>query len=242
MKLEIENLGRIQHAEIDWRPLTVFVGPNGTNKTWAAYAAWTLANDLCPMRANEQATLGVWAKAVLEDVKSRINVAVQARESEPTRIPIPLDDLFVAHGPDVPSIEINGSVLSEALKVDSSLIGAARIEWSVPQSELVKRGSNRIEIEIQISDDDDPSPVRFLIDGRESRTLGTFYARRPLWEELDSAILSVLLYYFDDNIVLPAERIALTTMYNLMTPESFQLIATSGVLVHESTPLRAATC
>ena len=40
MKLTINKLGRIQHAEIDIRPLTVFIGPNGTNKTWTAYALY----------------------------------------------------------------------------------------------------------------------------------------------------------------------------------------------------------
>ena len=38
MKVEIRNLGVIKQAEIDLRPLTVFVGPNNTGKTWAAYA------------------------------------------------------------------------------------------------------------------------------------------------------------------------------------------------------------
>ena len=43
MKLIVNKLGRIDHAEIDVRNLTVFVGPNGTNKTWTAYALYGLA-------------------------------------------------------------------------------------------------------------------------------------------------------------------------------------------------------
>lgn len=39
MKLTVKNLGRIESAELDLRPLTMFVGKNGLNKTWAAYAA-----------------------------------------------------------------------------------------------------------------------------------------------------------------------------------------------------------
>lgn len=46
MKMTIQNLGRIKAAEIDLRPLTVFVGPNGTNKTWTAYAAYSLLREL----------------------------------------------------------------------------------------------------------------------------------------------------------------------------------------------------
>ena len=37
MKVEIHNLGVIEQAEIDLKPLTIFVGPNNTGKTWAAY-------------------------------------------------------------------------------------------------------------------------------------------------------------------------------------------------------------
>ncbi len=43
MKVEIRNLGVIEKAEIDLKPLTVFIGHNGTGKTWTAY---TLASIL----------------------------------------------------------------------------------------------------------------------------------------------------------------------------------------------------
>lgn len=38
MKLEVNNLGIVKRAEITLRPLTIFVGPNNTGKTWTAYA------------------------------------------------------------------------------------------------------------------------------------------------------------------------------------------------------------
>ncbi|MBV8695965.1 MAG: ATP-binding protein [Ktedonobacteraceae bacterium] len=37
MKVTIQNLGVIQKAEIDLRPLTIFIGPNNAGKTWLAY-------------------------------------------------------------------------------------------------------------------------------------------------------------------------------------------------------------
>lgn len=37
MKVTIQNLGVLDHAEFDLKPLTVFVGPNNAGKTWAAY-------------------------------------------------------------------------------------------------------------------------------------------------------------------------------------------------------------
>ncbi len=41
-RLTVENLGAIERAEMTIRPLTLFFGPNGTNKTWAAYALYGL--------------------------------------------------------------------------------------------------------------------------------------------------------------------------------------------------------
>ncbi len=37
MKIKVQDLGIIDKAEIDLRPLTVFIGDNGTGKTWTAY-------------------------------------------------------------------------------------------------------------------------------------------------------------------------------------------------------------
>jgi predicted ATPase len=37
MLIKLHNVGPIQEAEIELRPLTVFVGPNNTGKTWTAY-------------------------------------------------------------------------------------------------------------------------------------------------------------------------------------------------------------
>ena len=37
MKVAIKNLGAVREAEIELKPLTVFVGPNNTGKTWTAY-------------------------------------------------------------------------------------------------------------------------------------------------------------------------------------------------------------
>ncbi|MCB9678688.1 MAG: ATP-binding protein [Alphaproteobacteria bacterium] len=40
LKFGVRNLGRIREAGIEVRPLTMFVGRNGTNKSWTAYAIW----------------------------------------------------------------------------------------------------------------------------------------------------------------------------------------------------------
>ncbi|MCB9543939.1 MAG: hypothetical protein H6703_16040 [Myxococcales bacterium] len=45
-RLVVDRLGAIEHAELTIRPLTLFFGPNGTNKTWTAYAVYGLLHKL----------------------------------------------------------------------------------------------------------------------------------------------------------------------------------------------------
>ncbi len=46
MRLIAENLGRIARAQIELRPLTVFIGENGTNKTWVAHGLFKILEAL----------------------------------------------------------------------------------------------------------------------------------------------------------------------------------------------------
>lgn len=38
MKVQVCNLGAVKEGEVELKPLTVFIGPNNTGKTWTAYA------------------------------------------------------------------------------------------------------------------------------------------------------------------------------------------------------------
>jgi len=42
MKINIKNLGAVQTASIELKPLTIFIGENNTGKTWAAYTISSL--------------------------------------------------------------------------------------------------------------------------------------------------------------------------------------------------------
>ena len=37
MKIFVKGMGAIKEGEIEIKPLTVFIGPNNSGKTWAAY-------------------------------------------------------------------------------------------------------------------------------------------------------------------------------------------------------------
>ena len=42
--LNIKQLGPVKDSRIVWRPLTVFIGPNNTGKTYTAYLIHALLN------------------------------------------------------------------------------------------------------------------------------------------------------------------------------------------------------
>ncbi|ETD72648.1 hypothetical protein V757_03080 [Pelistega indica] len=42
MKFHLENVGKITSADIELKPLTIFIGQNGTGKTYAASAIWSI--------------------------------------------------------------------------------------------------------------------------------------------------------------------------------------------------------
>ena len=49
MKVRVRNLAKIREAEIEVKPLTIFVGKNGTNKSYMAhvvYGVYTVMDDL----------------------------------------------------------------------------------------------------------------------------------------------------------------------------------------------------
>ncbi len=46
MIVEVENLGPIRKGKVELKPLTVFIGPNNTGKTYLAYLISGLCADL----------------------------------------------------------------------------------------------------------------------------------------------------------------------------------------------------
>ncbi|RKG76509.1 hypothetical protein D7W82_35265 [Corallococcus sp. CA049B] len=73
MKLTVHKLGRITDAELDIRPLTVFSGHNGTNKTWLAWALFEL---LWPVSTGLNA-MDVLAVSTTDPLYSRVRERLQ---------------------------------------------------------------------------------------------------------------------------------------------------------------------
>ena len=44
MKFNISHVGKIESAEIEIKPLTIFIGQNNSGKTYAASSLWAILN------------------------------------------------------------------------------------------------------------------------------------------------------------------------------------------------------
>ncbi|NET87164.1 MAG: AAA family ATPase [Kamptonema sp. SIO1D9] len=74
MKIEICNLGVIEKAEIDLKPLTVFIGHNGTGKTWTAY---TLASIFSSYGYEQYLTTYLENKNITQQLYPPIDTAIE---------------------------------------------------------------------------------------------------------------------------------------------------------------------
>jgi|JI6StandDraft_1071083.scaffolds.fasta_scaffold05920_4 hypothetical protein len=95
MKLLAENLGRIVRAEIELRPLTVFVGENGTNKTWVAQGLFKILERL--RRHARQPALASESDSALAAVLNKRAAAIVQRArgtSGEARFEISREDLI----------------------------------------------------------------------------------------------------------------------------------------------------
>ncbi|MFD2722214.1 AAA family ATPase [Ignatzschineria indica] len=46
MQFIVENVGKIDRATFDLKPLTIFIGQNNSGKTYAASALWAAINSI----------------------------------------------------------------------------------------------------------------------------------------------------------------------------------------------------
>ncbi|MDO5356064.1 MAG: AAA family ATPase [Conchiformibius sp.] len=72
MKFQIENIGKIEFAEIELKPLTIFIGQNGSGKTYTATALWGVLNyinNLANKSSSEQKDLAPQEKNIIKNIK-----------------------------------------------------------------------------------------------------------------------------------------------------------------------------
>lgn len=72
MKIEVRNLGVITEAQIDLKPLTIFVGPNNAGKTWLAYTLAGILGDY-----GREKYVKAYINGSIEDTYPSLEAAIQ---------------------------------------------------------------------------------------------------------------------------------------------------------------------
>jgi hypothetical protein len=229
VKFRVEHLGQIASAELDIRPLTLLVGRNNTNKTWAAYALYGLL---------EQAA---WGQDLSKLAPAEPGVAQRPEHDAVARVVAPRVEQFAAAAFSAaspgtqtgqPSMTVSRSeLLSPGVQsftfhlVDKELAALLALPL-----ELTARSSASLRLDV----DEAPAPGMKIIilssdgvlelghvrggkDASRSVEHGSrfFFRSRPeLQRVLERALGDLALQSFRRVFALPAERKALTAIYN----------------------------
>lgn len=204
MKLTVHKLGRIDDAEIDLRPLTVFIGENGTNKTWVAYILHAL------VRAKARAaTKNIRMEAtIIEESAAPPELLAPYRQS----VARPDDEigfeLEVGNHDEVLEYNLDSATISTILMLDPTATSAAgatiayRIDdfgSSVAEAQCtVKHSGALVTTFAKLRNGRTTERRSTVLDG----SLGAFCAE----------IGQMLTKIADNAVVLPSERKALASL------------------------------
>ncbi|HEY1603525.1 MAG TPA: AAA family ATPase [Pirellulales bacterium] len=157
MQLVIEQLGRLNNVTVDIKPLTVFVGRNNTNKTWAAYALYGLAQSLSSKLYNWGTFsalsdyLTIPAELLTRISSAAANVfdrqkalAADAPETDVTEITVYRQELLEnLELPDPLRFTFNAQALGFLLSIDPALLGDARVSLECDRRRFLYDGVNK---------------------------------------------------------------------------------------------------
>jgi hypothetical protein len=217
VELILDKLGRIDHAGIEIRPLTVFVGENNTNKTWAAYCLWDLARRAMVGNPSgiDDAVLPIEPKEVEDAICAAVARAVgQSPKLIDAAVSVARQDLIHGINQTV-TFRLSPADISALLHIDDPEARAALIatpeEFRAEASIAELRVDNSLR-SVTVSYTGPGVPVKFA--AQWSPSMGD----DPVQASLTS-ILTRLAHGFMGRAVLlllPAERKALVQIYKVL--------------------------
>jgi hypothetical protein len=158
VRVTVQNLGRIKGAEFDLRPLTVFVGRNGTNKTWTAYSVFALAArstalqfttpPTTPADPTNAAAIDRLAKFVASKLPGPESKSPETTPNPPAVriVTFTREELAQAAHPFSTRHVATATELSPVLGAPPDILGDARVTWEVPVSEIGGAGASSVRI------------------------------------------------------------------------------------------------
>jgi len=236
MKLHIRNLGRIEEAEIDWRPLTVFVGETNTNKTWTAYAAYALAQGLqtrvgfrldekyFPSRSDSVSSISA---KITQEIKQRLSDVSHERDRLQELATHRRAELATYENSDGWQLRLTGAKLARCLALDASQFSETDVRLSVQNDgaltplwhdmrvflDTLELGGEGVSLQLNSDERRSTRSVHFPVTD-------DFFLF-----EIPSVIESLLLGFFSSVVPFPAERKALTSLYNLLGDQFEELLS-----------------
>jgi len=222
-KLRVQNLGRIKDAELSIRPLTVFVGPNNTNKTWTAYALYGLAQRLCSLQIAGEKLLSVTdsieidpqVRSVIETETTRYLDLVSS-STEATAVVDEIVRPQILKDVSCPvRLRATPNGLSRILAVAERDLPDASVTLELNKDQFATATWDRLLLRLQKS-----RPARFesSLTGKLAESF-EFVLIRQLDDGLFArdhvkpAISRLVFQNLVNVVALPAERIALVTSY-----------------------------
>ena len=245
MKLIIHKLGRLNNAELDIRSLTVFVGPNNTNKTWAAYSLYGLASKL-------SRTTFSFSGNSSRSIKHSAKIVKQISESVSRLLPTLTDYSLSEVRTQLKRSELANHCTAEDLFVEfdtrgiSSLLGIfeenpaiidTNVKLVLSDEEAKNPYYEDLEFVYQLSD---PPQVELVLSPARAGLL-PHRVRRPINRSttldqnpshpdgfqqflksiLEDSVSRMAFTFLDNTAVLPAERKALLSLDNSFFSRSF---------------------
>jgi hypothetical protein len=239
MRLRIQSLGKIEHASIEIRPITLLVGENNTNKTWTAYAAYGLMKLLSfdPSRLDGPrlaARSGAFGRRIREHATIAAQRISQSPESAIVDSQFQRSALLAGLDGEIEA-SLRGPDLAQVLAAPEALLSGASAVLSLSRADLEKGAefffisSQRDKGYTAWGESDKPPHPELLPPGAMARPdfrrlvaskgLGRFTARYTTEEgpltaiQITGLLRGFLASGFLEVVPLPAEREALVMLY-----------------------------
>lgn len=251
MKFTVANLGRITSAEIDVKPLTVFIGKTNTNKTWTAYSLYGILRSMTFLLRNaratpERITPHSNVDKAIKDVSLRTANVLAAKANEQAEAKAEEKDQTF-------TLEVTReSILNEALRsgerIDLSLQGDQIAKILAIESPVIKKAVATLAFDWEFFlSAGTVKSLRFVAQGQAITVLGqtpsggTFQldSFSRLEEKLTSDFIAdqievhirwLAFALFRDAMSFPAERKAVSALLSLLEPSNREPRFTPGVL------------
>jgi hypothetical protein len=169
VKLTLENLGRIRTADLEIKPLTVFIGKNNT-KTWSAYALYGILRSLTIFQRSgftpsiqlapscsplDAAIEEVAQRAALRLAEEVANAPQSGTAQQLVTLDVKREEILQAadFGGTPCRFTLSEDKLATVLAVDPSVVAASRVYVTPPEgfSSFGKLASLSIAIDRQAS-------------------------------------------------------------------------------------------